>query len=255
MRDGNVVSPDGTKIQFLVHGQGQPLVIVPGTLAPLEMYEPLTRLLAQRYTVVSVGRRGYGMTEPGPEPARFERQVEDILAVLRQCPGPALLFGHSFGGLIGLSAAIAEPARIAGLVLYEPPIALLGDMLAPMLQLCRNAVAEGRPRDAARIALAVSGSPNVRDEGATDAALAQLEHLVPGLIVDLECTTEMRMPIRAWAGTTAPITLLQGERSTAEYVRGIEILRALYPDARYELIRGQAHFPRDMTQIATIFTA
>ncbi|MCP3802916.1 alpha/beta hydrolase [Allokutzneria sp. A3M-2-11 16] len=238
-----------------MHGQGRPLVVVPGTLAPLEMYLPLVRLLIDQYTVVLVGRRGYGMTEPGPRPARFERQVEDLVAVLRELPGPALLFGHSFGGLVGLSAALADPARIAGIALYEPPIVLLGKVLGPMLRRCRSAVAGDRPQDAVRLALALSGSPTVRDAGPADTTLAQLAHLVPGLIVDLECTTGMTMPVRHWAGMATPMTLLRGERSTAEYVRSVEALRTLYPDARYEVVPGQAHFPKDMDRVARVFTA
>lgn len=255
VRDGTVVSRDGTKVRYLTQGQGRPLVIVPGTLAPLEMYLQLVRLLAERYTVVLVGRRGYGITETGPGPGRFERQVEDLDAVLRESSEPVTLFGHSFGALVGLAAGLATPGRIAAMTLYEPPVTLLGDLLEPMLRRCRSAVAEGRPQDAVRVSLAVSGSPAVRDEGPAEAALAQLAYLVPGLIVDLECVTGMRMPVEYWAGMAAPVTLIRGERSTAEYVRSIDVLRTLYPDAWYELVPGQAHFPRDMGPIARVITA
>lgn len=254
MHDRYVVSPDGTNIGFSVHGTGPPLVVVPGVLAPLDMYRPLVRVLAGRYTVVLVSRRGYGTSEPGPSPARFERQVEDIVAVLDEFPGPATLFGHSFGGLAGLRAAIAVPKRVARLVLYEPPLALLGDVLVPMLRHCRKAVAEGRPQDAVRTALTVSGSPRMRDEGPADTTLARLTPLVPGLIVDLECTTEMVMPVDYWAGLTAPLTVFQGEHATAEYARSVEILRERYPHARYEVLPDEAHFPRDMTPLAKVFT-
>ncbi|MFD2419935.1 hypothetical protein [Amycolatopsis pigmentata] len=69
---------------------------------------------------------------------------------------------------------------VASLVLDEPPLSLLGEVLVPMLRHCRKAVAEGRPEDAARTALAVSGSPRMRDEGPTRTTLARLAPLVPG---------------------------------------------------------------------------
>ncbi|MDT8913154.1 hypothetical protein [Amycolatopsis sp. PS_44_ISF1] len=42
------------------------------------------------------------------------------------------------------------------LALPKPPVVLLGEVLDPMLWSCRRALAPGRPKDAARTALAVS---------------------------------------------------------------------------------------------------
>ncbi len=247
-----MVSRDGTRVGFLTQGHGRPLVIVPGTLARPEMYRALTQPLSDRYTVVVVGRRGYGLTGRGPEPARFADQVEDLDAVLGELAEPVVLFGHSFGGLVGLAAGLGDPARITGITLYEPPLALLGDVLRPMLLRCRSAADDGRPGDAVRISLAAAGSPTVREDGPDRTHLAEL---VPGLVVDLECATGMTMPVECWAGMTAPMVLLRGERTTAEYARSVEMVRALYPDARYEVLPGEAHFPRNMDRIAAILAA
>ncbi|MFF4594213.1 alpha/beta fold hydrolase [Amycolatopsis sp. NPDC001319] len=253
MRDGFAISPDGTKVHFSTEGRGRPLVIVPGVLAPLELYRPLARVLADRYAVVLVERRGYGRTSPGPAPATFARQAEDLVAVLGEVAEPAMVFGHSFGGLVSLAATRAAEERVAGMVLYEPPVALLGGPLEPMLKGCREAVEGGDPQDAVRLALTLSGSPAPRDEGAADGTVAKLARLVPGLIADLESATGLKVPAEYWAGVTAPVTFVEGGSTTPEYARSVAILRAVYPRSRHEVLPGEVHIPRAMDRIARFF--
>ncbi|WP_326837810.1 alpha/beta hydrolase [Amycolatopsis rhabdoformis] len=253
MRDGLVVSPDGTKIHFAVEGRGRPLVIVPGVLAPLELYRPLVRVLADRYQVALVERRGYGRSEVGPAPVTFDRQAEDLVAVLGELDEPATVFGHSFGGLVTLAAARAAGERIAETVLYEPPMATLGAVLEPMLAGCRKAVAEDRPEDAVRLALKLSGSPEHRDEGLAGATIAKLTRLAPGLIADLESATALKVPAEYWAGARVPVTLLEGGRTAPEYARSVAGLRAVYPEARHEVLPGEVHIPREIERLADFF--
>ncbi|MGW4488696.1 alpha/beta fold hydrolase [Amycolatopsis sp. NPDC004368] len=253
MRYGSAVSPDGTKIHFSVEGRGRPLVIVPGVLAPLQLYGPLVRALVGRYEVVLVERRGYGRTATGPEAVTVELQAADLAAVLGEFAQPARVFGHSFGGLVSLAATRAAEERVAQLVLYEPPMALLGDPLRPMLTGCREAVADGRPEDAVRLALALSGTPAHRVEGMGGATIAKLAQLVPGLVADLESATAVRVPAGYWAGVGVPMTLLRGGSTSPEYARSVAALRAVYPGARHEVLAGEVHIPRAIERIAEFF--
>ena len=247
-----VVSADGTTISCLVSGRGRPLVIMPGTLTVPEMYLPLVESLATRYTVTLVNRRGYGASERGPEPSSVARQAQDLVAVLAGEIEPAVVFGHSFGGLIALSATRELPHRVARLVLYEPPLALLGTELVPLLDACRTDVAQGRPDDAVRRAFAVSGSPDVREDTVPARVVARLSASVAGLLADLECATGLAAPVPEWARISAPVALVRGARSTEPYVRSVELLRAMFPAAPYTILPGQAHFPDDLTLVDAV---
>jgi pimeloyl-ACP methyl ester carboxylesterase len=242
-----VVSADGTTLSCAVAGHGPALIIMPGTLTVPQMYLPLVALLARRYTVTLVSRRGYGSTERGPSPCSLAAQAQDLAAVLRGVGEPAVVFGHSFGGVIALSAALTESARIARLVLYEPPLALLGAQLRPMLARCRDAVAAGKPTTALRYAFRVSGSPDVGEATVPERALTRLASGVDGLLADLECVTGVPGPSPEWAALPVPVALVQGERSTEPYPRSMRALRALFPAAPSLVLPGQTHFPDDMT--------
>lgn len=224
---------------------------MPGTLTVPAMYLPLVALLAERYTVTLVSRRGYGATDRGPSPCTLRSQTEDLVAVLSGIGEPAVVLGHSFGGVIAMSAALSESTRPARLVLYEPPLALLGPEMLPTLRLCRDAVAAGKPEEAVRYAFRVSGSPDVREDTVPERALTRLATGVHGLLADLECVTGLPGPSPEWANLRVPVSLVRGERSTEPYVRSMDLLRTMFPAVPIAVLPGQAHFPEDMPLVDT----
>jgi lipase len=67
-------------------------------------------------------RRGYGRSRELPgAPAGVDRHVDDLVAVLGG--QPAVLLGHSFGGISALGAAVRTPELVDAVVLYETSIA------------------------------------------------------------------------------------------------------------------------------------
>src|SRR5258706_15948789 len=101
-----VKSADGTSIAFEKTGKGPPLVLVSGALcdrtAPASG-TPLAALLAHRFTVFSYDRRGRGDSDDTP--ARDNREIEDLAAVLTAAGGSASVFGNSSGALLAIDAA------------------------------------------------------------------------------------------------------------------------------------------------------
>lgn len=116
----SVVSRDGTPIAFDISGSGPGLVLVHGTAATHRGWKAVVPLLAQRFTVLAMERRGRGESGDSADYAA-EREYEDIAAVIAAAPRPVLLFGHSYGAICSLEVAM-RTGGIAGLVLYEPPI-------------------------------------------------------------------------------------------------------------------------------------
>ncbi|HEY1535826.1 MAG TPA: alpha/beta hydrolase [Polyangiaceae bacterium] len=69
----------------------------------------LAQILAQRFTVFEPLQR-----RSGSVPLSVEQHVQDLAAV---APAPALIVGHSWGAMLGLSYAARYPAAVSKLVL------------------------------------------------------------------------------------------------------------------------------------------
>jgi acylglycerol lipase len=95
------------------------------------------RLVDQGYAVYAIEHRGHGRSQ-GPRALidRIDNAVADLDKLVALAgdahPGvPLFLLGHSMGGTIALSYALAHQQRLAGLVL-SGPLAALDPVPAPM---------------------------------------------------------------------------------------------------------------------------
>jgi pimeloyl-ACP methyl ester carboxylesterase len=76
-----------------------------------------------RFDLVTYDRRGYqGSRDLGPP--GFENHVNDLIALARieRDDRPIILFGHSYGGVVALGAAISDPSLAKLVVTYEAPL-------------------------------------------------------------------------------------------------------------------------------------
>jgi pimeloyl-ACP methyl ester carboxylesterase len=136
-----VTSADGTAVEYLSTGSGPHVILVPGALATARDMTALATLLAGRYTVHVVQRRGRGGSGPQGDRYAIERECEDIEAV-RARTGARLIFGHSYGGLVALRAACGSTAFDA-VAVYEPGISVNGSIPAGWTGRARREVAAG----------------------------------------------------------------------------------------------------------------
>src|SRR4051794_34889600 len=196
--------------------------------------------LRERFTVVTMDRRGRGKSGDGPEYA-MEREAEDVLAVL-EAVGGELLVGHSYGALCAILAA-ARTERLRRLVLYEPPIGIetdrLGELDARVAAGQLDAALEGFLRaagtDEEQLAL-------IRASPAWDVLL----DAVPMLPRELHAGAEWRHPRGPIAVPT--LLLLGGDTRSPSYLNGLEDLEAAFTDMRRDSIPGQM-------QVAHVFAA
>lgn len=118
------------------------------------LYARLLAPLADRFRIIASDARGHGHSPGGPvgERVEWEAGADDLLAVIDAVApdAPWLLAGHSFGGTISLLAAAKTPARVAGLVLLDPPFIPFGTARAAVAagQILPNPMADqaGRRR-------------------------------------------------------------------------------------------------------------
>ena len=106
-------------------------------------------------TLIRYDRRGYGRslgTEPpaGGGGELLAGQLDDLASLLAS-DVPAVVVGHSLGGLVALAAAATRPALVASVVAYEPP--------TPWLDFWDEGQAGSAARTAARAAAGEDGDP------------------------------------------------------------------------------------------------
>jgi pimeloyl-ACP methyl ester carboxylesterase len=102
-----VTSRDGTPIAYERGGEGPPLVLVHGTTSDHLTWEPVLPELQKHFTVYAIDRRGRGESGNGGGAGYdIEREFEDVVAVIDSIDGPADLFGHSYGAICALEAAL-----------------------------------------------------------------------------------------------------------------------------------------------------
>lgn len=132
-----VRAADGTEIAVFTSGVGPPLVLVHGAAADHTTFRVLGPLLATRFTLHAIDRRGRGASGD-TAPYAIEREFEDVAAVsaalAREIGGPVDVFGHSYGGRCALGAALLT-VDIRRVVSYEgaptPPGERYGDEALP----------------------------------------------------------------------------------------------------------------------------
>ena len=120
----HVVGRDGTPIAVFSSGDGPPLILVHGTTADHTTWRATGPELARDHRIHAIDRRGRGASGDGPDDAGYsiELEYDDLAAVADAVAGeaevPVDVVGHSYGGRIGLGAAL-RTASIARLVVYE----------------------------------------------------------------------------------------------------------------------------------------
>jgi pimeloyl-ACP methyl ester carboxylesterase len=116
----HLISRDGTPIAYERSGAGPPLMLIHGTGIDHRQWTSLLPRLRQYFTVYSVDRRGRGQSGDAQLYA-MQREFDDVAALVDAVPEPVNLFGHSYGALCSLEAALLT-THIGKLALYEPPI-------------------------------------------------------------------------------------------------------------------------------------
>lgn len=234
-----VSSTDGTPIAYVQGGAGPHLVIVHGTSTVRAVWAPIFQ---PHFSTAAMDRRGRGDSGDGADYA-IEREFEDVAAVVDSLEGEAIVFGHSYGGLCALGAAMLT-GKMAGLVLYEPSYGG-GSTVCPPEQLTRleELVASGDNEGALRAFQSeiVGMPPHEVDLLAASPAWPSRVATVPTIARELRAEEACRFPAEQLATLDLPILLLIGEDSPTELTEGARRLRELLPASSHSTLPGQQH--------------
>lgn len=234
-----VESADGTRIGFARVGDGPiAVVIVHGVLNTAESWLPVAEALAEDCTCYVMDRRGRGRSDAG-EDYSFEREIEDIEAVLSVAGPGACLVGHSSGAIYALEAARRLP--ISCLVLYEPPLHYSG--FDRVLDEIRVLVGEGNLDDAAAVFFA-------REAGLSQSEIAslratrfwpQIAELAPTLVREWDAIFAFGPSVERYQGLSMPTLLLSGSESMGNPSFATADLERSLADVRRARLDGQGH--------------
>jgi pimeloyl-ACP methyl ester carboxylesterase len=109
---------DGAKLYYEVHGDGEPLLMIPGFGATTNVYWANIAPLAQRFKVIVFDPRGAGRSDVPSDGYSMRQFADDCIAVIEAAgETSAHVFGASFGGMVAQNLALTHPDRVRRLVL------------------------------------------------------------------------------------------------------------------------------------------
>ena len=100
-------------------GSGPLVVCTHGITANAWVYQPLMDALSDRFRVVSIDQRGHGRSGKPRGDYSAAHYADDIVALVRELGGPALLIGHSLGARNSLVAGWKHPELVSGVVAVD----------------------------------------------------------------------------------------------------------------------------------------
>ena len=262
---------NGVRLNYLQlspeSGAGEDLVMVHGLATNLAFwYAPYATEFSKRYRVTIYDQRGHGRSEApaaGYRPDELRRDLRGLLDHLQI--RRAHFLAHSFGGVIALKLACADPERVASLVIADTHIAAARD---------DGATRAWRDSDRIQAILEHAGiALDARDpyfgyKLLTEVArLQQANAVVPAELAELvapwlgarsnrtatqwlrlmdrtsaqrELTSDDGLDAKSLRRLRFPILALYGDRSQARFT-GDELLK-FWPHATFWRVRDAGHF-------------
>ena len=226
-------------------GKGPALVIVHGSLYTGDSWLPVASLLSDRFTCCLIDRRGRGRSGDAPAYA-IEREYEDVEGALGIFVEGVSVFGHSFGAVCALGAALRAP--VARLILYEPPLSVGGSVAGGDLRAYQNAIAAGDPDAALEIGYTrFAGIPEaqvrrMRTSPRSSTEWAQAKTLAWTWTREAAEIDKLGPSLDRYRAIQTPTLLLLGEKSAPRPLRDTtEALRHALPHARLSELQDQGH--------------
>ena len=127
---GAIAETNGIRTYYEIHGQGAPLLLMPGDIRTTEDVAELTSLLAANYQVIVMDARGRGRSTDSGQPFTMAMMADDAVALLDELGIPkAQVIGWASSAAVGMEMAMRYPDRVNQLVLHGPNYTVEG--LAP----------------------------------------------------------------------------------------------------------------------------
>lgn len=202
-------------------GAGPPLVMVHGGASHWQAFETIIPALATRWQIYALDLRGHGRSGWIPNRYTLDDYTADLLAFLERRIGqPAVLFGHSLGGMIALLAAARAPQAVRAVILGDAPLVLAS--------LRAHITTGGAEHDA----------HNARSDHPHDPTAAGT-----AMVRDFDAIFAAWRPETVLPAVRCPVLFLQADPASGGVVSDDDLARMLplLPDARHTRFAGVSH--------------
>ncbi len=114
------VEIDGVRIHYQEKGAGTPLVLIHGFTSSTYTWKDVFEPLSRTFRVVAVDLKGFGFSGKPDGDYTRRAQAQLVVHLLDNLKiEKAWLVGNSMGGEVALNVALANPQRVAGLILID----------------------------------------------------------------------------------------------------------------------------------------
>lgn len=233
-------------------GQGPTVVMLHSGGMSGRQWRKLAESLSPKYRVVLPDFLGSGSNPawPADAPFHFHQDVSEIEKLLQGLAQPWHLIGHSYGGLIALTVARAQPDKVASLSLYDPvAFGVLFDQndaegLEDLGQVAANPVftddARGGGPEWMQHFIDYWNGPGcwAAMPEANRQAFLQVGRKV---YLEVKSLSEDRTPLQAYGPLSMPALLVYGEKTPAAARRVLQLLATSLPRADLQVLAGAGH--------------
>ena len=221
----------GHRLRVERRGSGPPsFLCLHGLVDTLEIWDRLVDPLAALGEVVRYDQRAHGESDAPPGEYAREDLAGDAVAVLDQLGiERAVLIGHSMGGIVAMTTALAHPDRVAGLVL----IGTASQCSERVAGFYDRIAAAGESEGNEGLARVIYGRDTDRRVRGDAGGIARVTRTLKSLYTD-PLTPKL-------AGLACPVLLLVGERDPMG-PRASEIILDHLPSATLRVVPEQGHW-------------
>ena len=237
------ISADNAEIYYEAHGEGTPVVLAHGAGGNTLVWYQQIAHFARRHKVIAFDHRGWGRSRCEPQYKHARYFAEDMRAVMDAAGVErAAIVCQSMGGWTGMQFALANPERVACLVLSGTP----GGVQTPGVIEARDARARSRTIDLDRpipwnephLALA----PDAFDR---NPAMALLYRQLSGLNPPIgdTGTGELGVSLDMLEGYAIPTLMVAGAQDRIFPLGILKEVAQVIPGAQLHIIAQAGHSP------------
>lgn len=240
-----VGTADAPSLRVARIGRGEPLLLINGLGANLEMWQPLARELAGEREVIAFDLPGTGRSARPRRPLRMRELAGVVTDLLDQLGLERLdVLGYSLGGVVAQELARRAPGRVRRLVLCATTPGLPSIPPDPLVSALMLTPARYWSRQLAELIVPIiAGGRTARDDRALEAGLDRRLVQPPsalGYLYQLYALTGWTS--HPWIrGVPHPALVLHGDRDPVVPLANGRYLAQALPHGRLEVIPGAGH--------------
>lgn len=107
------------KLNYQIHGEGKPLIILHGLFGTLENWGAQIKVLSEHYQVIAADMRNHGRS-PHSDQMSYDLMAADIAELMASLNlDKAQIIGHSMGGKAAMQFALTHPEKIEKLIIVD----------------------------------------------------------------------------------------------------------------------------------------